>query len=90
MQPTCEYCGLKYAKEPGFFFGAAYVSYALTVAFAVALYVLSILLIPSLGWQVHLGVVIGGLVLLFPISHAFSRSIWLNFFYSYKPEKAKN
>ncbi len=88
MQATCEHCGLKYAKEPGFFFGAAYVSYALTVAFAVALYVLSILIIPNLGWQVHLGVVIAGLVVLFPVSHAFSRSIWLNFFYSYKPEKA--
>ncbi|MEO1033304.1 hypothetical protein [Winogradskyella sp.] len=32
MNKTCDKCGYKFEKEPGFFFGAMYVSYALGVA----------------------------------------------------------
>ena len=32
MYDTCPNCGLKYEVEPGFFFGAMYVSYAVSVA----------------------------------------------------------
>ena len=32
MHKTCHTCGFKFEKEPGFFFGAMYVSYALGVA----------------------------------------------------------
>lgn len=84
MKSSCSNCGLVYAKEPGFFFGAAYVSYAVTVAFAVAIYVLCALFIPEMGWKVHLGLVIGGLVGLFPVAFALSRSIWLNIFFNYR------
>ncbi len=31
MNKTCKKCGFKFEKEPGFFFGAMYVSYALGV-----------------------------------------------------------
>lgn len=84
MESSCPNCGLKYSKEPGFFFGAAYVSYGLTVAFAIALYVLSLLFAFEYGWKLHLTVVIVGLILLFPIAYALSRSIWLNMFFKYK------
>lgn len=32
MNTTCDHCGHKYETEPGFFFGAMFVSYALIVA----------------------------------------------------------
>ncbi|MGB0165516.1 MAG: DUF983 domain-containing protein [Luteibaculum sp.] len=86
MEKQCEKCGLQYAKEPGFFFGAAYVSYAITVAFAVAIYLACMLLIPTMGWQVHLGITIFGLFVLFPVSFALSRSIWLNMFFKFRGE----
>lgn len=85
MEGTCPNCKLKYAKEPGFFYGAAYVSYALTVGFAGAIYLLSILFLASLGWKVHLALIIIGLILLFPLAFALSRSIWLNMFFNYDP-----
>lgn len=84
MEKTCESCGLKYAKEPGFFFGAAYVSYGVTVAFAIAFFLVALFLYPEGGWQVHLGAVIAGLLLTFPVAHALSRSIWLNIFFKYR------
>ena len=39
MPAECPVCGEDFAREPGFYFGAAYVSYALTVALWIALFV---------------------------------------------------
>ncbi|MGB0196394.1 MAG: DUF983 domain-containing protein [Flavobacteriales bacterium] len=38
MPAKCPVCGEDFAREPGFYFGAAYVSYALTVALWIALW----------------------------------------------------
>ena len=32
MHPSCPVCGENFKREPGFYFGAAYVNYAMTVA----------------------------------------------------------
>ncbi len=39
MHKACTACGEDFEREPGFYFGAAYVSYALTVALWVAVLV---------------------------------------------------
>lgn len=31
MHPACPVCGLKFEREPGYFLGAMYVSYALSI-----------------------------------------------------------
>ncbi|MDO6803865.1 DUF983 domain-containing protein [Wenyingzhuangia sp. 1_MG-2023] len=41
MQVSCDHCHSKYQKEPGFFIGAMYVSYGLTVAEALCTYILT-------------------------------------------------
>ncbi|AYN06384.1 MULTISPECIES: DUF983 domain-containing protein [unclassified Flavobacterium] len=38
MHKECSECGFKFEKEPGFFFGAMYMSYGLTVAQGIATY----------------------------------------------------
>lgn len=40
MYEKCPVCNYKFEKEPGYFYGAMYVSYMLTVGEAVALYLL--------------------------------------------------
>lgn len=40
MNKECNHCGYRFEKEPGFFFGAMYVSYALGIAEAVAVFVI--------------------------------------------------
>lgn len=40
MHKNCAVCGYKFEKEPGYFYGAMYVSYMLTVGEAVGLYML--------------------------------------------------
>ena len=39
MNDSCEECNYLFNKEPGFFFGAMFVSYALTVAECIAVFV---------------------------------------------------
>jgi uncharacterized protein (DUF983 family) len=88
---VCSNCGLRFSREPGFFFGSAYVSYMLTVAIGAAVVVIGALLrefvSPSLGWYTILAALILVLVLLFPLVYVWARAMWLAFFVPYAPEK---
>lgn len=94
MHKTCKNCGERFEPEPGFYFGAAYVSYALTVALWVAYYV-ALVTFEALGFYTFtfdenaLAFILGGvalLVLLLPLLYRFSRSIWINFFVRYRKD----
>jgi len=79
MNEKCPECGLKFEVEPGFFFGAMYISYAFNVALMVAVGVaLSVLFDPEL-W-VYVVSVISASVLFLPFSFRFSRVLFLHFF----------
>lgn len=89
MEERCSHCHLKYEAEPGFFYGAMYVSYALTVGYSV----LSWLVWWSLGGGFSLGLmwfIIVSVVALMPVTFRWSRILWLNFFVRYNPELKKH
>ena len=77
MHTLCPVCGLEYLREPGYFYGAMYFSYALGVA-AVAPFVLVGLYVgiplSTIGW-----ISTGVLVLLAPWLFQYSRVAWLWF-----------
>ena len=88
MHATCNCCGEDFEREPGFYFGAAYVSYALTVALWVAVLV-ALMCFDAWGWMefgmfTHPGTfLITGitlLVVLLPLIYRLSRSIWIAMF----------
>jgi len=88
MHPQCPRCGEDFQREPGFYFGAAYVSYALTVALwvavLVALYTFDALDWITFGFFSHVGTFLATgittLVLLLPVIYRLSRSIWIAMF----------
>lgn len=41
MNKFCSHCQFKFEKEPGYFFGAMYVNYGLTVAQSIATYIIA-------------------------------------------------
>lgn len=86
---TCAYCGLKYEKEPGFFYGAMYVSYALTVAISVAIGVAIYVLTTNTPYWVYILSIFLGLLILMPINFRLSRTIWLNIFQRYDANASK-
>ncbi|MFM1932355.1 MAG: hypothetical protein RL226_1658 [Bacteroidota bacterium] len=95
MHDKCSCCGEDYKREPGFYFGAAYVSYALTVALWVAVLV-ALITFDALGWiefaffenpAMFLTTGVVTLILLLPVLFRLSRSIWINLFVKYDKTK---
>jgi uncharacterized protein (DUF983 family) len=88
MHKHCNVCGLKYEKEPSFFHGAMYVSYGMTVAMFIIVFVISQLL--GLNLIVSFIAVIATIVLMIPVTFKLSRLIYLNFFESYDSKFAQH
>lgn len=89
MPEKCPVCSQRYEIEPGFFYGTAYVSYALTVAISVATFVAWYVLI-GMSTQDNrffwwLGINIFLLIFLQPWLMRLSRVIYLSFFVKYDP-----
>ena len=76
MRERCAACGLVFEREPGYFIGAIYINYALTIGLALCGYfLLEAWLQPSPGWQVG---VWGTFAVLFPLwSFRYSKALWL-------------
>ncbi|MDA8596058.1 DUF983 domain-containing protein [Flavobacteriaceae bacterium] len=77
----CSVCGQKFNLEPSFYYGAMYVSYAITVALAIGIFIICYAL--GIGLlKTFIGIVIA-LILTTPIVLRLARIIWINFFISY-------
>jgi hypothetical protein len=78
MYEKCTVCNHKFEIESGYFYGAMYVSYGLTVAFSCAVFVLSYLFLPNISplyYIINISVII---ILLVPFTYRTSRSVWVN------------
>ena len=82
---NCSNCGLKYMIEPSFFYGAMYVSYAITVAMAVAVFVICQLF--DLSLVASLISILVVLILANPFVMRVSRLLYINMFIRFKPEE---
>ncbi len=83
VRETCPNCGFKHMIEPSFFFGAMYVSYALFVAIAVALFIITKVFIGLSLLQSFISIIVL-LLLLGPFLVKLSRIIWSNMFVDYE------
>ena len=80
----CEKCGKSYYKEPGFYFGAMYVAYALGCGFFISSWVAFKLIAPATETFTQV-VTIGILaVIISPYFFWLSKIIWANMFMYYK------
>lgn len=87
MYEKCSECGCLYSKEPGFYYGAMYVSYGLGVAALVTAFVLTYLIYPNASAVVYIITTITPVILLSPWFYALSKIIWANMFIKYKSKK---
>jgi uncharacterized protein (DUF983 family) len=86
MHKNCQKCGLRYEVEPGFFFGAMYVSYGFSVAIAVACIVGLTVLVNQPGFWAYFLTLALVITLAAPFSFRLSRILWLYIFVKHKPE----
>lgn len=80
----CSVCHRRFSPEPGFYFGAMYVSYALTVAMFVTAYVATIVLHPQASTGLTVAIVLATLVVTTPWLYALSKSMYAAIFIGYK------
>ena len=84
LREKCDCCDLKYSREPGFYFGAMFVSYALGVALFVTTWVATAVLYPQYSAELLLGIIIALIITLGPYLYALSKIIWANLFFHYE------
>ncbi|MEY4126893.1 MAG: hypothetical protein RL737_1082 [Bacteroidota bacterium] len=84
VKDKCEVCGLDLKPEPGFYYGAMYVSYALGVAVFVSIWASCNWFFDNVGVWTQITLVLIALIGLGPYLYALSKVIWANFFFSYK------
>jgi len=80
MHDRCENCNFKFLKEPGFFFGAMFVSYALAVGEIITLFLISYFVL-KLSVLFTFGVIAIFAILCSTLNFRLSRTIWIYLFY---------
>ncbi|MEH6682180.1 MAG: DUF983 domain-containing protein [Sediminicola sp.] len=88
MHDRCSHCNTKYKMEPSFFYGAMYVSYGVGIAFAVAAFIVSFLILGA-SLPISFIAIVATLLLFLPVIIRLSRNIWINIFITYDPHALK-
>lgn len=88
LNKSCPHCETLFRLEPSFFYGSMYVSYALGVAVAVAVYVLLMLFGLGKSALTSFLIITGVIILMSPYIYQLSKVIWASFFIPYDPKKS--
>jgi uncharacterized protein (DUF983 family) len=79
MPESCPACGMNFYPEPGFYFGAMFISHAFTVALMTGIWIfLRVLFNPP--EYVYIWSLIGIAIMLMPVSFRYARLLWLYWF----------
>jgi hypothetical protein len=85
MHASCLLCGQSFEPETGFYYGAMYVSYGLSILVmfipAAVLY-----FVFEASFAILLATIVGIYILGFPLLFRLSRNIWLYIFVKFDPE----
>jgi hypothetical protein len=84
MAAACSHCNEIYEKEPGNFYGAMYVSYALTTGWFMVNYALYAWVF-TISAAFFLSYIAISIILLSPLTFRWSRSLWISFFIKRTP-----
>lgn len=84
MHERCPNCNENYMPEPGFYYGAMYVSYALSIALSVSVFV-AMTVLWTFDITYYLMANAAALLIVFPWMFRTSRAMWLNFFVHFNP-----
>lgn len=79
MNSKCPHCEASFEPEPGFYFGAMFVSYAINVTLFIATWLILYLLLDPLDW-VYISAIVAVTLLFLPITFRYSRLLWLYWF----------
>ena len=87
MEQNCEVCNLHFEIEPGFFWGAMYVSYAFTVGISLTLAISTYFIGHDPDVWVYLAIIAGTLLVLTPFLFRYARVLMMHAFSNIKFDK---
>ena len=79
MNETCPVCGLRFEREPGYFTGAMYFSYALSIPVLGVLILIGYLLFPNLRIEITILLATVAYLPFVPMVFRYSRVLWIYF-----------
>ena len=80
MFDRCPVCGLRYEVEPGFFIGAMYISYVMSLVMFFMVSLLLYIIFDDPEFIVYMIGILGAVVLLIPFMFRYSRALFLHWF----------
>ena len=84
MYKSCPCCGQTYEPEPGFYYGAMYVSFAISTAIFLGVLFVLYFLVDEITFTMVLISILLIVIGLLPVTFRLSRSMWLNIFVHYE------
>ena len=84
MYPNCPCCGQTFEPEPGYYYGAMYVSFGFSTAIFLGVLFLLSLVVEEVTMAMVLGLVVAIAVGLLPVTFRLSRAVWINIFIRYE------
>lgn len=83
MNDHCECCGQPFTPEPGYYFGAMFVSYGINAAFFIAVWAGMYLLLDDISLTAMLIALLAVVIGLLPLTFRLSRVLWIYIFVRY-------
>jgi uncharacterized protein (DUF983 family) len=84
MHPVCPCCGQSFEPEPGYYYGAMYVSFAINVAIFLTTLVILSQFVEEVTMVMLVGIIVVTVIGLMPIIFRLSRVLWINIFIRYE------
>ena len=89
MHDNCPHCGQNFMPEPGFYYGAMFLSYIFMAWFCIG-FVAFVHWVLGLSTGVSFALLIGVCAIFFVYIFRFARSLWLNMNFKYDPEQSRS
>ncbi|NDK56379.1 DUF983 domain-containing protein [Pontibacter sp. BT213] len=84
MNEKCSCCGQHFEPEPGYYYGAMFVSYAFSTAIFIGVWIALSFIVKEVTLSMMIVALVVSVVALLPINFRLSRSIWIHLFIRYK------
>lgn len=84
MNERCSCCGQPFSPEPGYYFGAMFVSYAINAAIFIATWLALKFFVTEVTLTMMLIVLFVVVIGLLPFNFRLSRALWINIFVGYE------
>lgn len=88
MNKQCPVCGQKFEPEPGFYYGAMFISYIFLGFFSLGLTGLLVFYF-HVAFDIAFSILLATLALMFIWNLRFSRSIWIHLVIKFDPSTAR-